>query len=175
MHTWKFFLVIISISLYCNTSSAVGEYQVPKEFIHDAFVGDPPKINKLWIKGELKKRVHNIMKHDLDVLRLKYWKKGERTAWILEEIGKERPITVGIIVNRYKIETIKVLIFRESRGWEIRYPFFTDQFKDIALKNTHQLDAPIDGISGATLSVNAMKKMAQLALLLHQHVMTTVY
>ncbi len=30
------------------------------------------------------------------------------------------------------------------------------------------LDRHIDGISGATLSVNAMKKMARLALLLHQ-------
>ena len=34
-----------------------------------------------------------------------------------------------------------------------------------------ELDADIDGISGATLSVNAMIKMAKLALLFHKQVM----
>jgi hypothetical protein len=115
-------------------------------------------------------KIYEIMEHDLGVLRLKYWEKAGRTAWILEEIGKERPITAGIVVNDSKIESINVLVFRESRGWEVRYPFFTDQFSDATLKEDKQLDRHIDGISGATLSVNAMKKMARLALLLHQEV-----
>ena len=110
------------------------------------------------------------MAHDLGVLRIKYWKKDDRSAWILEEIGKERPITAGIVINDNKIELITVLAFRESRGWEVRYPFFTDQFSDAALKENKQLDRHIDGISGATLSVNAMTKMARLALFLHQEI-----
>jgi hypothetical protein len=110
------------------------------------------------------------MGHDLGVLRLKYWEKEGRTAWILEEIGKERPITAGVVVNDGKIERINVLTFRESRGWEVRYPFFTDQFSDATLKEDKQLDRHIDGISGATLSVKAMTKMARLALLLDHEV-----
>ncbi|MCK5498295.1 MAG: FMN-binding protein, partial [Gammaproteobacteria bacterium] len=123
---------------------------------------------KLWVKKDLKEKIREILGHDLRVLRIKYWRKDTRTAWILEEIGKERPITAGIVINDSRIESINVLAFRESRGWEVRYPFFTDQFSDATLKENNQLDRHIDGISGATLSVKAMEKMARLALLLHQ-------
>jgi Na+-transporting NADH:ubiquinone oxidoreductase subunit NqrC len=75
---------------------------------------------------------------------------------------------VGIVVNDNKIERINILIFRESRGWEVRYPFFTEQFTSATLTSKYQLDKGIDGISGATLSVNAVKKLAALALFFHQ-------
>ena len=64
---------------------------------------------------------------------------------------------------------VKVLIFRESRGWEVRYPFFTDQFKGATLVTDNNLDRKIDGITGATLSVNALTKLGRIALLLHKH------
>ena len=149
---------------------ATGNYQEPSEFIQEVFSGDVPRVSKIWIKKDLKVKIREIMEHDLGVLRLKYWKKDDRTAWILKEIGKVRPITAGIVINHNKIERIKVLAFRESRGWEVRYPFFTDQFSDVALKENKQLDRHIDGISGATLSVRAMTKMARLALFLHQEI-----
>ncbi len=63
---------------------------------------------------------------------------------------------------------VNVLVFRESRGWEVRHDFFTDQFKQAGLKDNHQLDKTIDNISGATLSVRAVRKLAQIALLLDQ-------
>jgi hypothetical protein len=69
-----------------------------------------------------------------------------------------------------EILDVKVLIFRESRGWEVRYPFFTDQFKDATLTAERNLDRKIDGISGATLSVNALTKLARLALFLDSYV-----
>ncbi|MEE8233257.1 MAG: FMN-binding protein [Gammaproteobacteria bacterium] len=149
---------------------ATGNYQEPSEFIQEVFSGDVPKVSKIWIKKDLKLKIREIMEHDLGVLRLKYWKKDNRTVWVLEEIGKVRLITAGIVINDSKIESIKVLAFRESRGWEVRYPFFTDQFSDAALKENKQLDRHIDGISGATLSVKAMTKMARLALFLHQEI-----
>lgn len=158
-------IVMLSMAISVN---ATGTYQEPSEFIQEAFSNDVPKISKIWIKKELKGKIHEIMGHDLGVLRLKYWKKGDRTAWILEEIGKERLITAGFVINNNKIESINVLAFRESRGWEVRYPFFTDQFSDASLGEDNLLDRHIDGISGATLSVKAMKKMARLALMLHQ-------
>lgn len=154
----------------CSHAFATGNYQEPSEFIQEVFSGDAPKVSKIWIKKDLKEKIHEIMEHDLGVLRLKYWKKNDRTVWILKEIGKVRPITAGIVINHNKIERIKVLAFRESRGWEVRYPFFTDQFSDVALKENKQLDRHIDGISGATLSVRAMTKMARLALFLHQEI-----
>jgi len=97
---------------------------------------------------------------------VRYWSRDERTAWILEEIGKTEPITTGIVVDKGAIARISVLIYRESRGWEVRYPFFTDQFKGATLNSTHELDRNIDGISGATLSVRALTRLARVALLL---------
>ncbi len=144
-------------------------YQEPGEFIKEVYSGNPPTTEKIWITGELKDRVRSILGHDLNVLRLRYWLKDGRSAWILEEIGKERPITTGIVVNNGQIERVKVLIFREVRGWEVRYPFFTDQFDGAVLDSEMMLDRSIDGISGATMSVSAVSRLARLALLLHQY------
>jgi hypothetical protein len=164
------YCLLMVVQLQGNYALARGNYQEPAEFIQEVFFGDPPKVSKIWIKKDLKVKIYEIMEHNLGVLRLKYWEKEGRTVWILEEIGKERPITAGIVINNDKIERINVLTFRESRGWEIRYPFFTDQFSDATLKEDKQLDRKIDGISGATLSVKAMTKMARLALLLNHEV-----
>ena len=147
-----------------------GVYQEPEAFINDVYGQAPPKPDKLWISGDLKDAIIDIMDHDLGVLRLRYWLKDGRSTWILEEIGKERPITTGIVVNNDQIKQIKILVFREIRGWEVRYPFFTDQFKGAVLTKDHELDRHIDGITGATLSVNAVTKLARLALLLHDRV-----
>ena len=71
-----------------------------------------------------------------------------------------------------KIEDCKVLICRESRGWEIRNEFFTRQFSGAFLKTNSRLNQSIDNITGATMSVNAMKKLSRMALFLHNHVIT---
>lgn len=144
-------------------------YIQPQEFLSEAFSGDVPRVSTLWIKKDLKKKVREILKHDLGVLRVRYWSKNGRTAWILEEIGKEKPITIGLVVNEERLEKVEVLAFRETRGWEIRYPFFTNQFKGAGLTDESLLDKQIDGISGATLSVRAMTRMSRLAILLHRH------
>ena len=88
----------------------------------------------------------------------------------LEEIGKEKLITMGFIVSNDELEKLRVLAFRESRGWEIKHQFFTDQFNKVRLQDDLQLDKTIDGISGATLSVRAAKKLARLALYYHRTV-----
>lgn len=149
---------------------STGIYQEPEVFLEEVFAGKPPGSKRLWIDKDLRNGIHRIMDHDLGVLRIRYWERGGRTAWILEEIGKDKPITTGIVINNGEIEQIKILIFRETRGWEVRYPFFTDQFTGSSLTSDNELDKYIDGISGATLSVNALTRLARLALLLHQYI-----
>ncbi|MBA3582121.1 MAG: FMN-binding protein [Gammaproteobacteria bacterium] len=128
---------------------------------------------EIWLNSELKRDIKNIMQHDYHQFRIKYWKHQTRTAWVLEEIGKERLITSGFIIHNKQIEKTKVLQYRESRGSEIQRDFFTQQFIGLTINQKNKLDKPIDGISGATLSVRAMKKMAALALYLHDHVNQT--
>jgi hypothetical protein len=141
-------------------------YQTPEEFLNEAFSNATPEPAVIWLTGERKAAVEQILGHRYSTLRVRYWRSGRRSAWILDEVGKEQPITAGVIVNEARIEAVKVLVFRESRGWEVRHPFFTDQFKAAQLGSDRQLDRHIDGISGATLSVRAMTKLARLALYL---------
>ena len=101
-------------------------------------------------------------------IRMRYWAHDGKTAWIMEEIGKERPITIGVVVNNHQIERIKILAFRESRGWEVRYPAFTAQYENVKITPDYKLDQSIDGITGATLSVRAVNKVATLSLFYHQ-------
>lgn len=171
-HTMRFIppIFLLLLITVATQTAARGVYQTPMEFINEVFTYGPPKPQVIWITGELKSGTKKILGHDLQSLRIRYWGEKKRTVWILDEIGKEQPITTGIIVNNGKIESIKVLVFRESRGWEIRYPFFTDQFKGLSLTKKQRLNKQIDGISGATLSVRAIKKLTTLALYLHNQI-----
>jgi len=85
-------------------------------------------------------------------------------------VGKDLPITVGVVVERNYIDSIRVLTYRENRGGEVATPAFTDQFNGIELNPDGSLDKQIDGITGATLSVRALSRLATLALYLHTDV-----
>ena len=159
-------LTIIFLAGLSTLALARGTYQEPDAFLQDTFADELPDPAVIWLTGDRKAAVKQILGHRYASLRVRYWRQAERSAWILEEIGKDLPITIGFVINAHHIERIKVLVFRESRGWEIRHPFFTDQFRDARLDDKGDLDRTIDGISGATLSVRAMKKLARLALYL---------
>ena len=167
-------LKISALFLLCmvfgTAAIAGGVYQEPADFINEVFDDKPPKAEILWLDKGLKKQIVKILDHKYKGLRVRYWYTEKKSVWILDEIGKEKLITTGIVINNGQIEQVKVLVFRESRGWEVRHDFFTDQFKQAALKENHQLDKTIDNISGATLSVRAVRKQAQIALLLDQHI-----
>lgn len=132
----------------------------------------PDQWEVLWLANNQRQVAADILGHSFNALRVRYWAQGKRTAWILDEIGKEQPITMGIVIEDKRIQLIRILAYRESRGGEIRYPFFTEQFNQLMLKQDAkktQLDGKIDGITGATLSVRAVKKVAALALQFHQY------
>jgi hypothetical protein len=142
-------------------------YETQAEFLSRAFSGAPPGPGIIWLSGEKKSVVRELLGHDYPALRLRYWCQEERSAWVLHEVGKELPITVGVIVEKNYIRNLKVLTYRENRGGEVATPAFTDQFTGVALETNDRLDASIDGISGATLSVQALTRLAGMALFLH--------
>ncbi len=145
-------------------------YQDPRTFLEETFSGQVPAPRKLWVTAALKRDIKAIMGHDLGALRIRYWSSGERTAWLLDDIGKEQPITTGLIVDAHHLADVRVLIYRESRGWEVKYPAFTDQFRGAQLNSDLSLDRSIDGVAGATLSVQALTRLARLALLLDRSI-----
>jgi hypothetical protein len=168
----KKIMITLVLAVYCTTTPARGTYQEPADFLAEAFPDGVPEARVMWLSGERADTVKSILGHRYTSLRVRYWSREQRSAWILDEIGKDHPITVGLVINAGRLERIKVLIFRESRGWEVRHPFFTDQFSGAGLTADNRLDRGIDGISGATLSVRALKKLARLALYFHSKVVT---
>ena len=142
-------------------------YETQAQFLSRAFIDSPPEPNVLWLSGERKSAVRQLLGHDYSALRLRYWCQAGRSAWILDEIGKELPITVGIIIDDGYIRNLRVMTYRENRGGEVAIPAFTDQFINAELEENNKLDVTIDGISGATLSVQALTRLAGMALFLH--------
>lgn len=170
-----FFFLFLCIFFVTSNKAHSAVYQTTPEFLSENFSVPPSKAKSLWLTPELKKLSTKILSRPVRGMRVRYYSENEKTAWILEEIGKERPITVGVVVNGnikdFHIEHVKVLAFRESRGWEVRYPSFTNQYKNVKMTPNHELDQNIDGITGATLSVWALNKIARLALFYHQQVL----
>ncbi len=165
------FLILQLVAMPSVQAASAGQYLTVDEFLGLGF-GDhaKPEPKVFWLTPELKAQIKSIRGKDFPLLRVRYWQQGRKTAWILEEIGKEMPITIGVVVDAAgaspKVARVEILAFRESRGWEVRHDFFTEQFRGAALTDGHLLSQHIDGITGATLSVRAVKQVALIALLL---------
>ena len=161
-----FIFFILSLS----TITQAKEYQSSQAFIAQSLKTDNAKRHIYWLDDKAKKTIEKILGHKFHKLRLRYWQKADETVWILNEIGKESPITVGVHIKNDHIVRTKVLVYRESRGDEVRHDFFTNQFIKAQLTDENKLDRHIDGITGATLSVRALTKLSRISLWLHHEV-----
>lgn len=163
---WPAVFLCLSV-LFFSPVSLAAVYMTSNEFVEDSFV-ETPVGKTLWLKDPHQQIAKDMLGHKYRALRLRYWIDGGRTAWILDEIGKEAPITIGVVVSNSGIEDVRILAYRETRGWEVRHPFFTEQFQGLSLKGNGRLTQRIDGISGATLSVRAVTNVSRFALKLHE-------
>jgi hypothetical protein len=173
---FRLFLLLLMVtpgSALAGSGGEAGRYMETDDYVSVAFPAGSPAPSTLWISGDLRDAVERVLGHRFAALRVRYWHHGAKSVWILDEIGKELPITIGVTVAGGAIDNVRVLEFRESRGWEVRYPFFTDQFVDARLEANGHLDRRIDGITGATLSVGAVTRIARVALLLDDNIKTT--
>lgn len=168
-------LTIFAVAMIFSPMSfaAKGVYQTPAAFISQSFVDVTPQVKVLWLTKEDKAAVADILQHKFNRMRIRYWQAGNETVWILNEVGKEKPITMGVHVKNNHINHFKVLTYRESRGDEVRHEFFSKQFINATLNKENRLSQNVDGITGATLSVRATKKVARLALWLNAKVSTS--
>lgn len=137
----------------------------------DAFVArtftQAPAPALLWLTPAVKEQARAAAGFAPDGARVRYWRAGDRTAWVLDRIGKEAPITFGVVVENGAILSLQVITYRESRGHEIQAPRWLAQFAGARPGPQRGLDRGIDNITGATLSVRASGDVARLALFLH--------
>jgi len=160
------FVVLFSVML-SSMVAAKGQYVTLPQALERTFtIKLSPKY--LWLNKEQKKSAAQVLQRKYSKARVKYWQQGNKRLWVINEIGKELPITFLVVTDAGVIQDIDVMQFRESRGDEIRMKVFRQQFDQAQLNNDQKLSKHIDGISGATYSVRAMKKVARLALLFDQ-------
>lgn len=140
-------------------------YQTPESFVAQAFGGATPPVKLLDLDANLQAQIGSVFGHAYPQSRLHYWRANGRSVWILDDVGKEgyQPTTAGFAVQNGAIVWARVLVYRESRGEQVAQPSFLNQLNGARL-NGAQLDRSVTNISGATLSVLMMQRMARLAL-----------
>ncbi|MDF1763522.1 MAG: FMN-binding protein [Oleibacter sp.] len=171
MKLWRSVLAVIALATLCNVGlvkqahASQSTYFSVSDLMSDVFGSTQPSTGALWLTPERKTNAEQLLGYTLDKARVRFWYQGDTRLWVLSEIGKEKPITFGIVTQKGIIQRIEVMVFRESRGDEIRLPQYTAQYKGNSLTSDGNLSRDVDGISGATYSVRSMKKVAKLALL----------
>ncbi len=172
MKKLRVFLAALLIVTPVITVAAETVYLEREAFLQQVFAGDVPAPATYWFVGDKKLRATKALGVEPLGLRTRYWATAKRSAWVMEAIGKEMPITVGIVVENDAITQLEILTYRETRGWEVQLAAFRQQFTGAKARKTNQLDRHIDGISGATLSVRAVTGLSRLALALHAEIMS---
>lgn len=140
----------IRIAVLCALASVA--------FLADSFVlNSAARADVLKITPAMNARIKGIMGYGIG-RAVRYRRNGSSTIWVLNRIGKVKPITAQFVVSGGRIQNARVLVYRESHGHEIKRSSYLARLRSTC--NT-------PNISGATLSVNSMKRMCRLAKYLH--------
>ena len=159
-------LKILILTYLLNGYTLAKQHEAEISFLNETFNGSIPKKQRLIVKGEAKDQIKSIMGNKYKKRLFSYWQNDTEQVWILNSIGKYKPITAAFSIQNCSVKSAHVLVYREQHGYEIKYPFFLTQFTDAQIDSSLKLNTKIDNISAATLSVNSMKRMAKMALLL---------
>ena len=166
----KIFVLIIGIILNI-TVSASDEILKRDNFLKSSLgVSTIPMHSYIILKDDIESGVSKILGDSYHLPVIKYWKVDNKIAFVLEAIGKHEFITTGFVVENDEISDVKVLVYRENYGYEIKYDYFLNQIKGNKIQNNGKLVKRLANISGATLSVNSMRRLSKLSLFLYSKI-----
>ena len=95
-------------------------------------------------------------------------------ALIDEELGQHLPITFGVLVDPDgRMQRLEVLVYRESKGSEVREQRFGRQFAGKTASSPLRLGDDVVAVSGATISSKAMARGSKRALVLIDELVRT--
>jgi len=135
-------------------------------FLMRTFRGAVPEPENIWITSTVRPVIEEILLREYKGLRIKYWQNNDQAVWILEETVKDATVCAGIVVSQEKIQKMEILSAEGRYGARLKNEKFTDQFKNVGYDENKRLTRSIDGISGATISVDTVSRLVQLALAL---------
>jgi hypothetical protein len=177
--TWGARAVIAAMVLWALTAPAVAQEGVflTEEQAPHAVFPDATKVERHEITASDTLRAR--LKADLGGAPMSIWEPGyvffdvwrDEThagrAFLVEEIGKHRPITfvVGVRDDGH-VQDVAVVAYREAYGGEIRNKRFLVQYREKKATDSLQPYHDITNIAGATLSVEAAGRAVKKALAL---------
>ncbi|MFQ5449988.1 MAG: FMN-binding protein [Nitrospinaceae bacterium] len=133
-----------------------------KQALEAAFPGaDKIEKDHKWLTDTQRKAIGEICHQEIKESRITFYigKKDGRTLGYMvidHIIGKSFPITFMVVLNpNGTVRDVEVMVYREPRGWEVRYPSFLRQFFGMDSGSDFR---EINSITGATLSVHAITK-----------------
>jgi Na+-translocating ferredoxin:NAD+ oxidoreductase RnfG subunit len=165
-----FWVIAFVLGLFVTNSFSQEEEKVlevqvfltKKQALEIAFPdADKVKRVKKWLTDEQKESIGELCFQKIEANRMSFYagmRDGVPIGYALfdHEIGKSYPISYMVVLNLDgTVRDVEILVYREPRGWEVRYPSFMDQFTGTTADTDFR---NINTITGATLSVRAMVK-----------------
>ena len=133
-----------------------------KQAFQIAFPGaDEIKKERFWLDKEQIRTIEEIFMYKIHETRFTFYtgiKNGKPMGSMLIDniIGKSFPITFMTVLNTDgTVRDVEIMVYREPQGWEVMNKSFRSQFYG---KDSTSNPVKILSISGATLSVNSVKK-----------------
>lgn len=143
-------------------------YLTKKQAIEKAFPGaDEVDREKKWLTDTQRQAIAEVVGEPVKDRRINFYvgrKKGKTLGYMVidHRIGKSFPITFMVVINPDgTARDVEIMVYREPRGWEVRYESFLRQFFG---KSADSDFREINSITGATLSVRSVTKGVQKAL-----------
>jgi Na+-translocating ferredoxin:NAD+ oxidoreductase RnfG subunit len=137
-------------------------YLTKKQALEIAFPGaDTIEKERKWLTEGQKQAIAKISLVEIEENRFTFFagkKDGKPMGYMLIDhiIGKSFPITFMTVLNvDGTVRDVEIMVYREPRGWEVKYPSFMSQFFGM---NAGSDFRNINSITGATLSVRAITK-----------------
>ena len=154
------------ISIISLTFLIAGEIKITSEkYLLDQFPDNRNfKMHILELDKKIVKLVQNESKQKFYRDKLYYWNitKDDSTiayAFLDNVIGKSMPITFMVILGiNGEIINSTIIKYREAYGGEIKHTGWLAQFNNRNNQSSYKVGKDIDGITGATISVNSISK-----------------
>ena len=167
---------VLLLALATPLRAQAGVLMSEKEALEEVFPGAASVVERVWtpsaaehaaMEGALERRLVETRYPILLVYdgaeRFLGW------ALVTEERGKYRPITFLVgITPELRVKDTAVMVYRESRGGQVRSRRFLGQYRGKSLRDPIRTSRDIVNISGATISVHSMNAGVRKALMVVQ-------
>ena len=136
-------------------------YMTKKQAFEVAFPGaDKVEKERQWLTDVQRQAIGELCLQTIKETRFTFYvgkKNGKPMGYMLIDniIGKSFPITFYTLLNiDGTVRGVEIMVYREPQGWEVRNESFRNQFFG---RDSSSDSREINSITGATLSVNALR------------------